>query len=92
MLLLAAAAAQWRDMPQVQGALRGVGVVAAGLVISTAIKLAPALRSHRLGLPLAVTGTTLTVLAIAVLRLPLAPVVLGLGLGGLVLVWWRAQP
>ena len=91
-LLLAAAAAQWRDVPQVQAALRGMGIVAAGLVIATALKLAPALRASLLGLPLAAAGAALTVLAIAVLRLPLAPVVLGLGAGGLALVWWRTRP
>ena len=88
-LLLAVLAAQLADVPQVAGALRGMGIVAAGLVLSTAVKLAPGLRRNLLGLPLAALLLALTTLAIGVLRWPLPTVVLGLGLAAVALAWWR---
>jgi chromate transporter len=47
---LAVLAAHWRDQPMVAGGLRGMGVVAAALVLSTAAKLAPGLRGNPMGL------------------------------------------
>ena len=88
-LLLALSAAQFRDVPQVAGALRGMGVVAAGLVLSTAIKLAPGLRRHVLGLPTAAALVLSTAAAIGLLRWPLVAVVLGLGAVSVALAWWR---
>ncbi len=38
---------QWRHLPMVAGALRGMGAVAAGLVIATALKLLGSLREQR---------------------------------------------
>ncbi len=89
-LLLALSAAQLRDVPQVAGALRGMGVVAAGLVLSTAIKLAPGLRRHVLGLPTAAALVLLTATAVGLLRWPLVAVVLGLGMVSVALAWWRS--
>ncbi len=89
-LLLALLAAQWRDVPEVAGALRGMGVVAAGLVLSTAARLAPGLRRHVLGLPAAAALVLLTAAAIGLLRWPLVAVVLGLGLVSVALSWWRS--
>ncbi len=91
-LLLAVAVAHWRDVPQVAGALRGMGVVAAGLVLSTAVKLAPGLRRNVLGLPAATAFVLLTGLAIGALRWPLAIVVLVLGVAAVALAWWRLGP
>lgn len=79
-LLLTAAALHWAHVPQVGGALRGMGVVAAGLVLATALKLAPALRRNPLGLPVAAALVLATVLAVALWRWPLPGVVLALGL------------
>ena len=90
-LLLAVAAAQLRGVPEVDGALRGMGVVAAGLVLSTAAKLAPGLRQHVLGLPGAAALVVLTAAAIGLLRWPLAAVVLGLGVVSVALSWWRSR-
>ena len=89
-LLLAVAAAQLRGVPEVAGALRGMGVVAAGLVLSTAAKLAPGLRRHVLGLPGAAVLVLLTAAAIGLLRWPLAAVVVGLGVVSVSLSWWRS--
>lgn len=88
-LLLAVLAGQLAEVPQVAGALRGMGIVAAGLVLSTAVKLAPGLRRNGLGGPQAAAFMVLTVLAIGVLRWPLPTVVLGLGLVAIALAWRR---
>ena len=88
-LVLAAAAAQWRDLPVVSGALRGMGIVAGALVLSTAVKLSEGLKDSAMGLPLAVLFVVLTALAIGWLRWPLVYVVLGLGLLGMAVAWWR---
>ena len=86
---LAVLAAHWRDQPMVAGGLRGMGVVAAALVLSTAAKLAPGLRGNPLGLAACVVFALLTALAIGWLRWPLVWVVLGLGLLACALAWWR---
>ena len=91
-LALAVAAAQLRDVPQVAGALRGMGVVAAGLILSTALKLAPGLRRSVIGVPAAVCLVVLTVAAIGLLRWPLAAVVLGLGVLAVGWAWRRSDP
>jgi chromate transporter len=78
-LLLAAAVAQWRTEPMVVGALRGMGIAAAGLVASTAFKLLLGVRRNALGLLGAWLFGGAAFLAIGFLRWPLAWVVLGLG-------------
>ena len=78
-LLLALVYAQFADHPGVAGALRGMGAVAAGLIAATGLKLMSALARHPLGLPLCIALALLCFTAIALLRLPLAYVLLGLG-------------
>ena len=90
-LVLAAAYARWAHLPAVSGALRGMGAVAAGLVIATALKLAHALKSSPLGLPLCAAFGGLTFAAVALARLPLAWVVCGLGLLAIGAAWWRLR-
>jgi chromate transporter len=90
-LLLALVAGQLSDVPQVAGALRGMGIVAAGLVLSTALKLAPGLRQNCLGRSAAAAFVLLTALAVGVLRWPLPAVVLGLGLLAVGLAWRRSE-
>ena len=77
--------------PLVAGALRGMGAVAAGLVLSTAAKLAPTLRKSPLGLMSAAILALATFIAIGVLRWPLAAAVLGLGGVGMALAAWRLR-
>ena len=88
-LALALLARQGQGLPAVAGALRGMGVVAAALVLSTALRLAGGLRKNALGLPLAVTGVALTAASVGVLRWPLVGVVLGLGALSIAAAWWR---
>lgn len=88
-LLLATLYREFVDLPAVAGALRGMGAVAAGLVIGTAVKLLGGLRDNPLGkLPAAVVAL-LTLLAIGFWRWPMAAVVLGLGGASVALAWWR---
>ncbi|CAD5374898.1 Chromate transporter [Rubrivivax sp. A210] len=88
-LSLAVLVGQLQGLPFVAGALRGMGVVSAGLVLSTACKLAPALRRNPLGPLAGGVVAALTVAAIAALRWPLAAVVLGLGTVSVLLAGWR---
>ena len=90
-LLLAALYAQLASIPAVAGALRGMGAVAAGLVVATAVKLAPTLRRNPLGPAAAAAWVLATALAIAAWRLPLVWVVLGLGLPAVLLAAWRLR-
>ena len=73
----------------VSGALRGMGVVAAGLIFSMALKLATSLRRNPLGPALCALVLGMTVLSIGWLRWPLAYTVLGLGSAATALAWWR---
>lgn len=86
---LTVAYAEFSRIAVVSGALRGMGAVAAGLVIATGVRLATTLRSNRLGLPLASLVATLTFVLIAWLRWPLVGVILGLGSLAVAMAWWR---
>jgi len=88
-LVLAVLAQQAQGVPGITGALRGMGVAAAGLILSTAWRLGGSLRRNAMGLPLCVALATLTALAIGVLRWPLPGVVLGLGALAMALAWRR---
>jgi chromate transporter len=91
-LVLAALYAQFSSVPQVAGALRGMGAVAAGLVLATALKLAPTLRHNPMGLWPSAVIAGLSAAAIGWLRWPLAWVVLGLGVAGYAWAWYRLSP
>ena len=78
-LLLALVYAQFAGHPGVQGALRGMGAVAAGLIAATGLKLFGALQKNVLALPLCIAIGVLCFIAVALLRWPLPYVLLGLG-------------
>ncbi len=88
-LVLTAAYAEFSKVPVIAGALRGMGAVAAGLVIATAFKLAGTLKKNRLGLPLSVAFALTTFVLIALLRLPLIWVIAGLGSLAVAIAWRR---
>ncbi len=88
-LVLAALYARLALVPAVAGALRGMGAVAAGLVISTALKLAPTLKKNPMGLPACGALVALTFAGVGLLRWPLALLVLGLGTAAIALAWHR---
>lgn len=91
-LLLAVLAQQWRDQPWVTDTLRGMGVAAAGLVLSTAIKLSGGLNRNALGRGGCVLLVTMTAVLIGWLRWPLVGVILGLGAAAIAAAWWRLKP
>ena len=88
-LALAALYTRFAALTMVSGALRGMGAVAAGLIIATGLKLLSTLKTSPLGLPLCLGFAALTGLAIAVLRWPLVWVVLGLGSVAVLMAWHR---
>ena len=77
--LLALAFTSLQHLPLVQGALKGMGLVVVALILTTAVKLAAALRTHVGGVPFCVLAAGATFVAIAVLRLPLVWVLLVVG-------------
>lgn len=79
-LVLASMFAGIADMPQAQGALRGMSAVAAGLITGTGLKLIPALKTNVLGIPTSALTAAVIFIAIALLRLPLVWVLLTTGL------------
>jgi chromate transporter len=84
-LVLAVLFAGVSDQPQVQGALRGMSAVAAGMIAAVALKLLPSLKTNRLPALLKWVMIAITFIAIAVLRVRLIWVLLLVGgLGG----WW----
>ena len=90
-LLLAALYGNYRHLPVVAGALRGMGAVAAGLVIGTGLKLIGGLRGNALGYGLGLAFAAATLLTIGVLRWPLAIVLLILGPLAVAAAWWRLK-
>jgi chromate transporter len=79
--------AQFADNPHVAGALRGMGAVAAGLITATGLKLIGAIKQHPLGVPLCVVFGIAAFVGIALLRWPLAWVLLSLGGLSCFLTW-----
>ena len=59
----------------VPDALRGMGMVSAGLILATGVKLLPTLRTHPLGRPLAVALAALGFAAVVLLHWPLVAVI-----------------
>lgn len=91
-LALALVYAQYADLPAVQGALRGMGAVAAGLITATGLRLMRAVRHHVLGIPMCVALGVLSFIPIALLHWPLIYVLLGLGGSACVLTYRKLQP
>ena len=90
-LALAALYSHWQAVPAVSGALRGMGAVAAGLVVATALKLAWALRASPLGRSMCIALGGATFAAVIVWRVPLVWVVCGTGPVGIAVAWWKLR-
>ncbi len=67
------------DNAVAQGALKGMGAVAAGLVIATGLKLASTLPKNPMGLWTAISFAVLSFACVGILRWPLPWVLLGFG-------------
>jgi len=91
-LALALVYARFADVPAVQGALRGMAAVAAGLVAATGLKMSAALGKNVLPLVACVVIAAVSFVLLAWVRVPLAAVVFGLGGVGCVLAWRRLKP
>jgi chromate transporter len=91
-LVLTAMYGHFAQDPMVTGALRGMGAVAAGLVISTGLKLMTTLRRNVMGVKICLGFGAITVLATAWLRVPLVWVILGLGAIAIAVAWSRLRP
>ncbi|MEO6895573.1 MAG: chromate transporter [Caldimonas sp.] len=90
-LALTAAYTEFARIAVVSGALRGMGAVAAGLILATAVKLMRTLGTSKLGVPLAATFAALTFVAIALLRWPLVWVIVGLGTASVAVAYHRSR-
>ncbi|MDR3453865.1 MAG: chromate transporter [Rhodoferax sp.] len=77
------------DVPAAQGALRGMGAVAAGLITATGLKLMKALHTNVMGARACWALAAITFVAIALLRVRLLWVLLVLG--GLASLWAYRQ-
>lgn len=87
MLALASLLLAQLQQPLVSGALRGMGLAAAGLLLGSCWKLAQPLRRSPLGLERAVGLAAVALILVGVLRWPLAPTLLGLVALGMFLAW-----
>ena len=90
-LSLAATYSRFAHEPLLAAALRGMGAIAAGLLLATAAKLMGSLNGNVLGLPLCLFVTGLAFVAIALLRWPLIAVLGVLGCAAVALAWYK-QP
>ena len=88
-LVLSSLYSHYQQHPAVSGALRGMGVVAAGLVLSTALKLLPTLRRNPLGLATGLGLAAATTLAVTWLHWSLLWIIALLGTLAIALAWQR---
>ncbi len=88
-LVLTALYAELASVPAVAGALRGMGAVAAGLVLATGLKLVAALRQSALGLMTGLGLAAAMALATGWLHWPLFGLLLGLGALSCAIAWTR---
>jgi len=92
-LVLSAAALymEFSRIPAVAGALAGMGAVAAGLIVGTALKLSAALRRNPMGRGVCAGLIVITFAGIALLRWPLVWILLGLGALACLYTWKRLE-
>jgi chromate transporter len=91
-LMLTVAYTHYARHPVIAGVLRGMGAVAAGLIFSTGVKLLPALRRNVLGAAPAYAFAVLMFACIALLRVPLAWMLGGLGGLAFSIAWRKLKP
>ncbi len=90
-LAITVAYSQFASNPVVAGALKGMGAVAAGLIVGTALKLMSALRANPMGIPACTVLLLSAFVSVAILRWPLVRVLLGLGTVANLLAWQRLR-
>ncbi len=88
-MTMAALYAHFAGQPQVAGAVRGMGAVAAGLILAMALKVLPTLRRNPLPRALCGLAVVATWAIVGLLRVPMAWGVLGIGGLMMALAWRR---
>lgn len=91
-LLLALFYSRYASHPDVTGAMRGMGAVAAGLIFAMGLKLSSAMKTNPLGIPLCIALGTACFIGTVLLRWPLVYVLLGLGAVSCLLTYRRLKP
>lgn len=91
-LAIAIVYAPFAHYPPVVDALRGMGAVAAGLILATGVKLARALKRNPLGPGLCAVLGALCFSGVALARLPLIYPLFGLGLVSCILAYRKLAP
>jgi chromate transporter len=90
-LLLAVVHARFADNAHVAGALRGMAAVSAGLIAATGLKMSVALKRSPVPLPWCLAIGLIGFVLVALLKFPLAYVLLGLGGLGCLLAYRNLQ-
>ncbi len=88
-LCIAVAYTHYASYPVVENALRGMGAVAAGLIVGTGLKLLSMLKTNPIGLPVAIFFVFTTFVLIAILHWPLLTVLLSVGITATLWAWVR---
>jgi chromate transporter len=86
-LVVTAVYAHYALHPAVAGALKGMGAVAAGLIVGTGLRLVSTLRVNPMGVPVCIALAALAFVGVALLHWPLVWVLLGLGTMGCWYAW-----
>ena len=84
-IAIAALFQQFQQVAWVQGALHGMGAASVGLIVYTALRMSQSLRGQRIGIAIAVLAFG----AVGLAKLPVATVVLTLGVASVLLAWRR---
>ncbi len=88
-LVLAVLYARYGAHPVAVGALRGMAAVAAGLILAAGLRLASALKGNPLGTLLCIALGAVSFAGVALFRLPLIVILLGPGVAGCLLAYWK---
>lgn len=87
-IVLAVLFSSFGALPEVQGALRGMGAVVVGLIAASSARLLGALRENAMGLPVCGVVIAAGFVAVGLLRIPLVWTLIVLG--GMAWIWaWR---
>jgi chromate transporter len=90
-LILATLYNQFVDIPQVAGAVRGMGAAAAGLIGAVSLKMISGLKKNEMGMGVCYALMALTFISVGLLRWPLVYAVLGLGVPALAYACWKIK-
>lgn len=87
-LLLATLYNQYVYLPEVAGAVRGMGAAAAGLIGAVSLKMMVGLKQNEMGAGICTALIAITFVAVGLLRWPLVYVVIGLGVPAFAYAAW----